>query len=88
MIYTTNSVEALHRQFRKITKVCYSSFGEKYPGLCALQFETVTNIIVSHVIGWNEDRKVFFGYTEAYCSAAEEQGTGTLHMHFAVWLKK
>ena len=54
----------------------------KYPGLCAIDFQNVLNIVIEDIIGFdNKNNKGLFGVVEAYCSAVEEQGCKTLHTH-------
>ena len=60
----------------------------KYPGLCAIDFQNVLNIVIEDIIGFdNKNNKGLFGVVEAYCSAVEEQGRKTLHTHILLWLK-
>jgi hypothetical protein len=71
---------------RKATRV-------KYPGLCALNYEMLTDIIIKCLIGWDETKGAssenygLFGTAEAYFLATEEQSRKTLHAHFLIWLK-
>ena len=65
----------------------------KNPGLCALFFEFVLEIIIEEVIGWNmkdgkaRERGGLFGMPEAFVFAIEEQGRRTLHGHAQVWIR-
>ena len=45
----------------------------KYPGLCAIDFQNVLNIVIEDIIGFdNKNNKGLFGVVDAYCSAVEE----------------
>ena len=60
----------------------------KYPGLCAIDFQNVLNIVIEDIIGFdNKNNKGLFGVVDAYCSAVEEQRRKTLHTHILIWLK-
>ena len=60
----------------------------KYPGLCAIDFQNVLNIVIEDIIGFdNKNNKGLFGVVDAYCSAVEEQGCKILHTHILIWLK-
>ena len=60
----------------------------RYPGLCAIDFQNVLNIVIEDIIGFdNKNNKGLFGVVEAYCSAVEEQDRKTLHTHILIWLK-
>jgi len=66
-----------------------------YPGICALFFEYVLDIILEEVVGWDlkngkarEDKPGLFGVPQAFTATVEEQGRRTLHTHIQVWLKE
>ena len=66
----------------------------KYPGICAIFFQSALDIILKDVIGWDKDSKKhttekgLFGCPQAFTAAVEEQGRGTLHVHMLVWVKE
>jgi hypothetical protein len=61
-----------------------------FPGLCALDFRQVLQLIVAHVLGWDEVTGTgshgAFGKLDAYFGAIEEQARKTLHVHFLLWV--
>jgi hypothetical protein len=59
----------------------------KYPGLCALNFEYLLEIILDKLVGVNETRTGIFGTLAAYGLAVEEQGRKTLHTHIIIYLE-
>ena len=65
----------------------------KHPGLCALNYEMLVDIIIECMIGWDDtkgqptEQEGLFGIPEAYFLATEEQARKTLHAHFLLWLK-
>ena len=66
-----------------------------FPGICALFFEYVLDIILEEVVGWDlekgksrEDKPGLFGVAQAFTATVEEQGRRTLHTHIQVWLKQ
>ena len=64
----------------------------EFPGIAALNFEMMLDILLEEVIGWdidlNESTKVgLFGEVLAMAFAVEEQGRKTLHAHFILWIK-
>jgi len=67
---------------------------EKYPGLCAFDFENILGLIIEHLIGWDDTKGIphkdggVFGIPEAWSAAVEEQGRKTLHVHFLLWIKE
>ena len=64
----------------------------KYPGLCAEEYARVTQIIIQHVLNWDEKEEKskgpgLFGDLAAWCLATEEQGRKTLHGHYLLFVK-
>lgn len=65
-----------------------------YPGLSALNFEILLDILFREVIGWDlvkdcpTEKEGLFGICKAVSAAIEEQGRSTLHVHFSVWVQK
>jgi hypothetical protein len=65
----------------------------KHPGLCAEEYETIMELVIKHLVGWDDElgssngEGGIFGKPEAYAVATEEQGRKTLHMHILVWIK-
>ena len=65
----------------------------KIPGVTAINFEMLLDIMVKEVVGWdmgsNEatEKPGFFGECEAFSLAVEEQGRRTLHGHMTLWIK-
>jgi hypothetical protein len=64
-----------------------SAIRYKYPGLCALNFEFLLEIVLDKLVGDNETKKGVFGIMEAYGAAIEEQGRKSLHAHILVYCK-
>ena len=66
---------------------------EQYPGLCDFDFENILDLVIKHLIGWDESTGVAndtggaFGVADAWSAAIEEQGRKTLHAHFLIWIK-
>ena len=64
----------------------------KYPGACALDFLNIIDIVIEHLLGWDEERGCpfdhggIFGKLQAFSMAVEEQGRKTLHAHFILWV--
>ena len=56
-----------------------------YPGLCALNFEILLEIVLDKIVGENDLRLGIFGTLAAYGLAVEEQGRKTLHCHIIVY---
>jgi hypothetical protein len=63
----------------------------EFPGLCAVDFQNIIEITISHLIGWNPNGKEtkigLFGDVVAWALACEEQSRLTLHSHFLLWIK-
>lgn len=63
----------------------------KYPGACSLEFQGAMQIALECLFGWEPQKqrgkRMLFGVMEAYCRADEEQGRGSLHSHWLVWIK-
>ena len=66
----------------------------QYPGVAALHFEMLLNILVEEVVGWSmrehqsTGKPGIFGMCQAFCLAVEEQGRKTLHAHMTIWIKR
>ena len=63
----------------------------KYPGACSIYYQAAIQKVFE-LLGWDVRNKRatksgMFGDIEAFCKADEEQGRGTLHGHFLIWLK-
>ena len=63
----------------------------KYPGACSLYYQSAIQEVYK-MLGWdarsNKAKECgIFGQVEAFCRADEEQGRGTLHGHFLIWIK-
>ncbi|KAG1694469.1 hypothetical protein DVH05_028660 [Phytophthora capsici] len=62
------------------------------PMQCARYFESVVDIVIDDILGWDVARSRpkrgggAFGVVRAFGAAAETQQAGDLHAHFAVWL--
>jgi hypothetical protein len=80
-------VDELHRRASNRTKLRI-----KQPGIAAMAFEHILDIIIETVIGWdtatNEGKIGLFGKVIAFTSTIEEQGRRTLHVHFQIWIEK
>ena len=100
LVYTYNekqfdSFDALNMSDDEIAeKLCYrQKLRIKYPGVCSLYFESVLDIVIRDVIGWDDEEGRstnlggLFGAPLAYITAVEEQGRKTLHAHILVWVK-
>ena len=74
----------------------------EHPGLAALNFEMLLDILLEEVIGWDRKRnkpmykkvgkeevrvKGYFGDVFAMSFAVEEQGRKTLHVHMTLWIE-
>jgi Helitron helicase-like domain at N-terminus len=57
----------------------------QYPGICALNFEFLLNIVLDKIVGDNPLRVGIFGKLAAFALAVEEQGRKTLHAHIIVF---
>ena len=61
------------------------------PGACALQYESIMQIVISALLGWDKKkcigRKGIFGKVIAYADACEEQARFTLHSHMCIWIE-
>ena len=71
-----------------------SSLRIEFPGIAALNFEMMMDILVDEVIGWDTDgncpngKDGLFGKVKAMAYAVEEQGRKTLHAHFIIWIEE
>ena len=63
----------------------------QYPGACAMEYHSTMEIVMECLFGWDKKKQKgkpgVFGTVEAFCEAIEEQGRGTLHGHFLIWIK-
>ena len=64
-----------------------------FPGITALNFEFILDIVIREVIGWDvkkgepTEKPGLFGQCIAFGGAVEEQGRTSLHMHFIILLE-
>ena len=64
-----------------------------YPGACSLEYESIMQILVEDLVQWDmkkqkAKRPGVVGTVEAFGPADEEQGRGTLHSHWQIWIKQ
>ena len=66
---------------------------QEFPGLCAFDFQQITELLFAHILGWDEATQKSkpgggaFGILEAWSDSIEEQGRKTLHGHFILWVR-
>ena len=62
-----------------------------YPGACAIEYESVMQIVIDVLIGWDQEnqqgRSGIFGIPQAYADCCEEQARFTLHSHISIWIE-
>ena len=60
----------------------------KYPGACALEYQSIIQIVINILIGWDNKTKLhkngIFGIPLAYADCCEEQARYTLHSHISL----
>ena len=81
---------------KEATDVCDAEFTlrnkqrTKHPGVCSLVYESLMQIVIKCLLGWNSDKQVgeegVFGTLEAWTRTDEEQGRKTLHGHWLAWI--
>ena len=63
----------------------------QYPGACAIEYESVIQVIIAILIGWdqggNQGSNGIFGIPLAYADCCEEQARFTLHSHISIWIE-
>ena len=63
----------------------------QYPGACAIGYESVIQVVIAILIGWdndiNEGRSEIFGIPQAYADCCEEQARFTLHSYISIWIE-
>ena len=61
------------------------------PGACSLEYQSIIQIIVKEIIGWDKEKNIgtngLFGIPIAYAITDEEQGRKTLHAHISIWIR-
>ena len=65
----------------------------KYPGACALEYEHVMSVFLEDLLQWDPKKQCakrpgVLGTVLAFGPADEEQGRGTLHSHWQIWIKE
>jgi hypothetical protein len=64
-----------------------------FPGASAFDFSAIFDIVISDILGWDEENRCSFSYggafgvIDAFSGAVEEQGRKTLHAHMLVFIK-
>jgi hypothetical protein len=67
---------------------------QDYPGLCAFDFQQITELMIKHILGWDRINQVLhpnggaFGVLEAWNTAIKEEGWKTLHLHWILYVKE
>ena len=63
-----------------------------YPGACSLDYQNAMQVVTECLFCWDSKKQQgqqgILGVLEAFCRADEEQGRGTLHSHWLIWIKK
>ena len=64
-----------------------------YPGACSLEYESIMQILVEDLLQWDMKKQKakqpgVVGTVEAFGPADKEQGRGTLHSHWQIWIKQ
>ena len=62
-----------------------------YPGACSLEYQNQVQILIACLLHWDikkqkVTRKGILGTLLAFVPGDEEQGRGTLHLHWQCWL--
>ena len=66
---------------------------QEYLGLCAFDFYQITELLIYHILGWNESAQQprpeggAFGVLD-WSHSIEEQGQKTLHGHYILWVRE
>ena len=66
---------------------------QEYPGLCAFDFQQISELFFAHILGWDEETQQSkpgggaFGILDAWSDSVEEQGRKTLHGHYILWVR-
>ena len=63
-----------------------------FPGACSLEFESIMQVVIEHLFGWNIKKqrskgRGIFGVAEAFGGSTEEQNRATLHEHMIVHVR-
>ena len=97
-LYATSKEHALPNinQIRD-QKYCLLDFNtrkkvrSKYPGACALEYQSILQIVINILIGWDSTSRShksgIFGIPLVYADCCEEQARYTLHSHISVWVE-
>jgi len=64
-----------------------------YPGACSLEYQNIKNIVIETLLQWDCKKqkakgKGILGTTRAFAPGDEEQGRGTLHGHWQVFIEE
>ena len=64
-----------------------------YPGACSLEYQNLMQIVIECLLNWDMSTNCskgpgIFGETIAFARADEEQGRGSLHGHWQIWIKE
>ena len=63
-----------------------------YPGACSLEYQSLVQIVLECLLGWDSNnrkgREGILGVLEAFCRGDEEQGRGSNHGHWLIWVAR
>jgi hypothetical protein len=66
---------------------------QEYPGLCAFDFQQITELIFEHILGWDQAKQKTkleggaFRILDAWSDSIEERGRKMLHGHYILWVR-
>ena len=88
----STELSSLHKPVEVLTRELgiRKSLRVKYPGSCAREFDSLLQIVVKHLLGWdnnNDSHCGIFGKINALATGVEEQGRTTLHGHIVAWVQ-
>ena len=72
---------------------CSHKIHREYLGLCAFSFDQIMELLVYHILGWDQSPQQprpgsgAFGVLDAWSHSIEEQGQKTLHGHYILWVQ-
>jgi hypothetical protein len=88
----STELSSLHKPVEVLTRELgiRKSLRVKYPGSCAREFDSLLQIVVKHLLGWDNNNDSccgIFGKINALATGVEEQGRTTLHGHIVTWVQ-
>jgi hypothetical protein len=66
---------------------------KQYPGACSIEYQNIMSVVIECLLNWDVKKQTskgpgVLGNVLAFARADEEQGRGSLHSHWQIWVEE